>query len=245
MHRVFCPQANLKSDSVTISDPKEVHHLKNVLRFGNGDQICLFDAESAEAVGTILSIRRGKVQIRIDALRPQPKAKNKSIILICAIPKKAKFEFILEKCTELGVDEIFPMITQRTEVIPDPKKSANKFKRYQTVLINAAQQSRRVTVPQIHPPQKFPEVLKSLSKDTTSFIPCLTGEREGLMQIFKREHLTKRIAFLIGPEGDFTLGEVALARGAGCIPVSLGDLILKVDTAAISVVAAAHLFFNP
>ena len=245
MHRFFLNQTSFEQENILLSDPKEIHHLKNVLRLKPKQQIQIFNRDGQEIVGTITTLTKDRIEIRRDYTIPAKKEKSIHLILACALPKRAKFEFIIEKCTELGVDEIIPLKTERTEVFLSEERAQKKKDRYQTVAVNAAKQSGRRDIPKIHPPQKIPQVLHGLGHDTTIFIPCLTGQRqESLHHAFQQKDLKTKIAFFIGPEGDFTLAEINLVRQAGGIPVSLGNLVLKVDTAALAVVSFSTLFYS-
>ena len=249
MHRFFCAQICLDEKTVTISDPQEIRHLKTVLHLKPHQQIQIFDDKGHEAVGTILSIKHDQVEVRKDYVLPQKILRKTKIVLSCAIPKKAKFEFIIEKCTELGVDEIIPLITQRTIVSLSPDQVGKKFLRYQTVILNAVKQSGRANIPSLQPVGRFGEVIQSFEKrkNFNGFIPSLcekTGKRQNLAEVLSALRCPKEVSFFIGPEGDFTGEEMELAVKAGLVPVSLGSTVLKVDTAAITVVALANLFFN-
>ena len=245
MHRFFLPQADFTKETVTLTDKKELHHLKNVLRLKAKDQIAVFNNEGREATGAITDLNADSVTIRLDKIKVM-EPKTVSLVLACAIPKKAKFETILEKCTELGVDEIIPLKTQRTEVTLHAERHEKKLKRYQTVVINAAKQSQRSTIPTIHPVTNFLDALQRfITEETLALIPCLFGERKSIFDaLAQRQKPYKKILFFIGPEGDFTLQEIEEAAKKGCVPVSLGNQVLKVDTAAISVVAFANLFLS-
>ncbi len=243
MHRFYCPASNLQSDTITITNKNEIHHLHNFLRLKKNDQIKIFNGKGLEVKGKILSTNAKGVEIQILS-RAQSKRKTTSIILACAIPKKCKFEFIIEKATELGVDEIIPMETQRTEVKLRSERHDKKIHRYQTVAINAAKQSQRMTIPTIHPVTKFPAVIKYLTTTSATFIPSLSGKRASILKAFVKAQPCQRISFLIGPEGDFTPNEYRLAGKNGCIPISLGKTTLKVDTAAIATMTCASLYFN-
>ena len=172
------------------------------------------------------------------------------IILACAIPEKSKFELIIEKATELGADEIIPLKTKRTEMELKGDRLQRTIARYQDVAVNAAKRSQRSRVPVIQPITDFALALKSFTKETTVFISSLPegegegGERKNILEAFKAVPSPSRVAFLIGPEGDFTPREYGLARSRGCIPVSLGNTVLKVETAALVVVACAQLWFR-
>lgn len=245
MHRFYCPQINVQSDRVVITNSKELHHLRHVLRLKKGDVIQVFNQKGEEATGAILASHPRQVTVAVESVRtysPQPPW----IILACAMPKKSKFEMIIEKATELGVDEIIPMKTERTQVQLKADRRDAKIARYQEVAVNAAKQSRRLSVPVIHPAMDFSSILKQFhdGEQTRIFIPSLVGERKNILEALRSVSSPSRIAFLIGPEGDFTAQEYASARTHGCIPVSLGENVLKVETAALTAVACAQLHYR-
>lgn len=243
MRRFFCPESSLDNPRVLITDPKELHHLRNVLRLKRGDTLTVFNNQGEEATGRIDNIQPAKVTVAIESVRKDI-PDLPVIVLACAIPKKSKFESIIEKATELGADEIIPLKTKRTEIGLTGERLARKAVRYQDVAVNAAKQSRRPRVPVIHPVTDFASALQSFSGETTVFIPSLIGERKNILEAFKAVPSPSRVAFLIGPEGDFTPEEYALARERGCVPVSLGKTVLKVETAALVAVACAQLWFR-
>ncbi len=243
MHRFFCPNADFQNLQVDLTRFDEIHHLKNVLRLKPTDTVVIFDGKGREATGTIFSIQTHCISIRLQNVS-QEQTRHLQLILVCAIPKNAKFEFIIEKCTELGIDEIIPLITERTEVKLNPERAQQKQKRYQTVAINASKQCQRKTIPTIHPVSSLKSVLNLLKTSSVyAFIPCLSGNREKLSDELKKISTkpSGKIIFLIGPEGDFTAQEIQSAISAGCTPVSLGNRVLKVDTAAIFVISATNI----
>ncbi len=245
MHRSFSPNLSTETTALEITDTGEVHHLKNVLRLKKDSVVTVFNGKGVEGKATIQSISDSCIKLQISETCVE--APKKLVISIaCAIPKKAKFETIIEKCTELGVDEIIPLKTERTELALSAVRMAKKNSRYQAVAINAAKQSKRKTVPLIHPVTEFKKALATFcGPETVSFIPCLLGKRDSLADTFQKFSTPpKKIIFFIGPEGDFTPEEVQAAVQSGCIPVSLGETILKVDTAAISAVSFAMFFFG-
>lgn len=244
MHRFFSPQSNLNSAQITISDLSEIHHMRDVLRLKEGAKVVIFDGSGKEAAGIISRSKEQTITIAIQSVSHSAPSRKAKIILACAIPKKTKFEFIIEKCTELGVDEIIPLATKRTEFRWDDERIQKKAGRYKTVAINAAKQSKRSTVPTIHPVSKFENTLVNFPPSTAGFIPCLIPDAKNLLSTFKISKEARNVIFFIGPEGDFTPDEVAKAIKAGCTPVSLGKTVLKVDTAAISVVALANLLLS-
>lgn len=242
MHRFYCPESNLQDRKVVITDPKELHHLRNVLRLKKGDTLMIFNNQGEEATGRVDTLQPAKATVVIESVRKES-ADLPVMLLACAVPKKSKFEWIIEKATELGVDEIIPLQTKRTEIDLKGDRLAKKIVRYQDVAVNAAKQSGRLRVPVIHPVTDLAMVLKFFPEGTTVFIPSLSGERKNILEAFKAVPSPSRVAFLIGPEGDFTPQEYDLARARGCVAVSLGETVLKVETAAITAVACASLFY--
>ena len=203
----------------------------------------IFNKNGEEATGRIHGIRPEKVTVTISSVRKDT-LDFPIIILACAIPKRSKFEWIIEKAVELGADEIIPLKTKRTEIELKGDPLERKITRYQEVAVNAAKQSRRPRVPVIHPVTDFTSVMELFHSGTTVFIPSLAGERKNILEVFKSIPSPSRIAFLVGPEGDFTPREYAFARTHGCIGVSLGKPVLNVETAALAAVACAQLWFR-
>ena len=241
MHRFISPNADLHTKTITITDIKEIHHLTNVLRLKKGNEIAIFNGRGEEALARIENLNQQSVQIVLTSAIKKSANNKITLILACAIPKKAKFETIIEKCTELGVDRIIPVLTERTEVRLSEERQEKKRKRYETVAVNAAKQCQRSILPIVDLPSRFNDVLKTLTPNTAAFIPCLAGERKNLLNALLLKPEQNNVIFFIGPEGDFTPKELKAALYAGCIPVTLGPNVLKVDTAAISAIAAAKL----
>ena len=176
--------------------------------------------------------------LRLSGKEDRPQAK---IILACAPPKKGKFEFIIEKCTELGVDEIIPLKTKRTEVIFREDRMRVKLSRFEAVAVNAAKQSKRTKVPHIYPMTSLPQVLQTLDPDGVHLFPSLHNHPKHIADVLLKADKQKSVTMFIGPEGDFTPDELDLAIKHGCVPVSLGDTVLKVETAAIAAVAFSQI----
>jgi 16S rRNA (uracil1498-N3)-methyltransferase len=198
--------------------------------------IQIFNAKSQQAEAVIEEINAQGIHVSVKKVKQNEEAQTK-IILACAPPKKGKFELIIEKCTELGVDEIIPLKTKRTEVVFKEDRMAGKLSRFEAVAINAAKQSKRLKVPLIYPMTPLPEVLENLDPNGVHLFPSLHHHPKHISDVLLKTAAYKPITIFIGPEGDFTPDEVALAIRHGCVPVSLGDTVLKVETAAIAAVA--------
>ena len=240
MHRFYCPNTDFSPPKISIINSGEIHHLTHVLRMRKGDKLEIFNGQGDEITGTLESISALEVQVLV--LNRRTKKKVAAVVtLACAVPKKAKFEWIIEKCTELGVDEIIPMRTARTEVIIKEDRSERKNTRYQTVAVNAAKQSARATVPVVHPQRSFKEIIVSFDDRALRIVLCLAGDRRSLKDILANAKSFSQIVYLVGPEGDFTEQELDAALSAGFIPATLGETTLKVDTAAMIAVGFTRL----
>jgi len=239
MYRFYCQDADFSKPLVAINDQHEIHHIKDVLRLKKGAALQIFNAKSQQADAIIEGIGKTVISLRVEKIKTVDEGHAK-IILACAPPKKGKFEYIIEKCTELGIDEIIPLKTKRTEVVFNEERMAGKLGRFEAVAINAAKQSKRIKIPHICPMTSLAQVLKNLDPQGLHLIPCLKDHPKHITDILRDPSLALRmtnITIFIGPEGDFTPDEVDLAIKHGCIPVSLGDTVLKVETAAIATVA--------
>jgi 16S rRNA (uracil1498-N3)-methyltransferase len=237
MYRFYCQDADFSKPSVVITDAYEIHHIKDVLRLKKGSLIQIFNGQSQQADAAIEQINASAIQVRVKTVKQNEDKNQAKIILACAPPKRGKFEFIIEKCTELGVDEIIPLKTKRTEVVFKEDRMAGKLSRFEAVAVNAAKQSKRTKVPHICPMAPLLQVLQNLDPDGVHLLPSLHHHPKHIAEVLLKADKQKPVTIFIGPEGDFTPDEVALAIKHGCVPVTLGDTVLKVETAAIASVA--------
>lgn len=239
MHnRFYCPPENISDKIITINDKKEAHHIANVLRLGIESEIVIFNGEGHEFDGKIKEISKNLIRIMITK-KYQSKKRPFEITLACAIPKKAKFDFIVEKLTELGVDKIIPLETERSEVRYNKERMPDKVSHWRQVAINASKQSQRSFIPQIDDVKGFKNVISEVGNYDLAIFPTLEGQRINMPEVLSG-FKGKNIIVFIGPEGDFSEEEVKLAKKSGCKIVTLGENVLKVDTAAITVVAVLN-----
>jgi 16S rRNA (uracil1498-N3)-methyltransferase len=235
MHRFFAPAENIK-DKIVISDKTELHHLKNVLRLKRGEEVIVFDGKGNECRSRIESLDGKEAVMEIIERKEGAGQNDLSVCLACALPKKSKFDFIVEKATELGADRIIPLKTSRTIVDLKKEREERKVRHWQEICVNASKQSQRNRMPAMEKIFTFSEALQEAKRYDLALIPCLTGERKKIEAVL-RQFKGKSIMVFIGPEGDFTSDEVSRAVKAGCQPVTLGDLVLRVDSAAFYTLA--------
>ncbi len=242
MHRFFVSPDRVTASTLTIDRPAEIHHVQDVLRLGLGDEVVCFDGQGSEYTGVILRVAADRIDVKILARR-QESAGAVAVWLMVGIPKGARFEWLLQKATELGVSRVSPLLTERTVVRLDDERGRGKRERWQRIAQEAAKQCGRASLPQIDAPQPFDAVLPSIAASSLVLIPTLEVTAIPLHELLAqplrgaREARPREVVVLIGPEGDFSRDEVALAQAHGARPVSLGPLTLRSETAAIAMVA--------
>jgi 16S rRNA (uracil1498-N3)-methyltransferase len=239
MHRFYIPQANISSEKAEISDPWQINHIVNALRLKIGDKVVLFDEQRYEYRAVIQNISGKNIIFKIKNKTRAMIANKLNITLACALPKKSKFDDIIDKLTQLGVNRIIPMLTERVIVKLDKAKEESRQKRWQKIALSASQQSQRSNLPIIDKVKSIHQVLSESKEFDLKLIPHLGDNRETLKDILS--HNYKNIIILIGPEGDFTPFEVALAKKAGFIPITLGSNVLRVETAAVAITSILTL----
>jgi 16S rRNA (uracil1498-N3)-methyltransferase len=243
MHKFFVASKNISGDKVIILDQEQAHHIYQVLRFKAGEKLTICDDKGNEYSCLIEDISKNKVILSIKEKHFAREAKQINIAVACAIPKNSKFDHIIDKLTQLGVNKIIPLKTERVVVKLDKNKEASRKIRWQKIALAASQQCQRGDLVIVEPVKDLQAALQSASNYDLKIIPTLEGERKKLSEIFIQPY-PKNILVFIGPEGDFTTEEVNLAKKAGCIPVSLGDSVLRVETAAVAVASFIMLNAN-
>lgn len=234
MNRFYSDSRNIAGGKITLSDKDELHHIKDVLRLKAGDGVIVFDDRGREYAGIIEKMLPQKAVIAITAMNKTAPSKKTHIAIACAIPKKSKIGDIIDKLTQLGVDRIIPLVTERVIVKFNEHKKILRKARWEKIALNSAKQSQRNIMPVVEPVMDMKEVLSISQEYDLRLMPTLEGERKMLRELFPQCR-ARKILVLIGPEGDFTPQEVNLAKKAGFIPVSLGDSVLRVETAALCV----------
>ncbi len=238
MQRFFVKSSNVSGDKLIISERDQLHHLKDVLRIKIGEEVAAVDDKGQEYFCKVEGLTDREVLLKITE-RKAAKMHKVKLTIACAIPKKSKFDDIVDRLTQLGVDRIIPLETYRVIVRLDKAKKISRQKRWEKIALSASQQSQRNSLPVIDPVKDMRQALTGIEKFDLKLIPHLIGERKHIKNVIAQ---AKNILVFIGPEGDFTEEEVDLAAKAGCIPVSLGDTVLRVETAAVAVASFIRLY---
>jgi 16S rRNA (uracil1498-N3)-methyltransferase len=236
MHRFYLPPEQSRGPELVLTDG-EAHHAANVLRLRAGQSVVVLDGAGGVLDCEVSSVSKRSVGLRVIKRTGVPAAAL-SITLLLAVPKGKIIESIIQKATELGVARIVPLLTERVVTQLDDDGAEAKAEKWQQVAIEAAKQCGQAWLPKVEAPQTPKEWLARGEKFDLSLIGSLLPgshhPREWFGK-FQAEHqrLPKCVCVWIGPEGDFTPAEIGAAQATGALPITLGPLVLRVETAAI------------
>ena len=212
-----------------VIEGREAHHAAHVLRVRRGEEVAVLDGKGGEFACMVRDVARHSLRLDVKARKVTDRAPYQ-VTLFQALPKGKAFETILQKATELGAYRIVSLITERVVT------RAEKHEKWQWIMIDAMKQCGNPWMPLLEAPQKFTDAVQWLNKFDLNLVGSL---HEG--QRHPREYLEgkklKTVAVWVGPEGDFTPQEMKELMNAGVKPMSLGRLVLRSDTAAISSLA--------
>lgn len=237
MHRFYVTPENWDSRALTLTG-SEAHHARNVLRMQAGDKLVLFNGKGRELTAEIATFADD--QIRLRKLHEAETAPLRcKIVLGQAIPKGKNMDLIVQKAVEIGAAEIAPIISDRTIVQIDLENASQKQTKWQQIAIEAAKQCGQNWLPRVHGPKKLAEFFSASEQAfDLRLIGSLQPDAQHLKRILETYSIEcgdrpRSVLMLVGPEGDLTPAELALARRHGCQPITLGPIILRVETAAI------------
>ena len=241
MNRFYIEKINPLDKIIILTDPVQLHHLRDVLRIKPKEVVEIFDSLSNAYVVLVLEIGELSVKFEIKEKKPTQEAGIK-ITVACAIPKNVKMDDIVDKLTQIGVECIVPLETERVIVKLDPQKKLERLQRWEKISLSAIKQSQRSRFVVIKPITKFKDLIFTLMDYDLKLMPTLADSRKKIKEVFKDSlKKIKTVIVLIGPEGDFTYEEIDLAKSSGFISIDLGAGVLRVDTAAIAVASFIKL----
>lgn len=233
MHRFFLPPEHIHSD-IVVFPPELSRQLSAVLHVRPGKRVIVLDDAGGEYQVELTTVERNRALGQVVDRRPAPGEPRAHLTLYLALSQREKFEWMLQKCTEIGAAAFAPIVTCRS-LVQDERDTARKLERWQRILREAAEQSQRGRVPTLRPPLRFEAALETASG---ADLKLVAWEREAaitLRQALKSLQPATRpaVAVFIGPEGGFSEAEIAAARRAGFQPITLGERILRMETAAM------------
>ena len=236
MHRFHLPPANCRENLLRL-DGREAHHALHVLRLQRGEHVVVLDGAGHEFFCDVESATKNSLGLAVKEKRFTP-APSCLLTLLVAIPKGKLIENIIQKAVELGAHRIVPLLTERVVTQLNDDGAEAKREKWQTVAIEAIKQCGAPWLPRVEAPQTITEFLARGEKIELALVGSLQTERrhprEWMCDFQKQQgRLPQSAGAWIGPEGDFTLAELQAIETAGAKPVTLGQLTLRVETAAI------------
>ena len=232
MHRFFVLPHFISGDEVEIVG-KQVHQIREVLRLRNGDKIIVLDNTGKEYTVRLVDVTRQKVIGEITSQSYCPNEPSLDVTVYQALLKGSKLDFVLQKCTEIGVTRFVPIICERCVAA---KPSTSRFERWRNIILEAAEQSGRGKIPELGSILDFKQACENANG--FSLIPWESEKTIGIKAILNNIETVNRINVFIGPEGGFTSSEVEFAQSKGIPAVSLGKRIMRAETAAIVAITA-------
>lgn len=235
LRRLVIPRSSLQGDEARLAGSLS-HYLGRVLRLERGAAVSLVDGSGWSYAARIDRITRDEVVLRIERREPPPAGRQGRLVLVYGVSRRVRTEWVLQKTTELGVDWVLPALCERS--VSRPTHPERTLERWVEIISQATRQCGRATVPLLSPPAPLEAALAELDGAEVRLIATSGGTPLG-EQAALLGRATGDIALAVGPEGGFTDGEVALARGAGFTTVGLGGRTLRTETAAVAFVALA------
>ncbi len=241
MHRCYLPGMNPAASHFTV-EGEEARHALKVMRLRVGELCELFDGRG-HALRARIVAAAGPSSMQLEAvelLPPLPPVAG--ITLALAIPKGTNMELIVQKAVEMGVSRIVPLISERTIVRLDAAQAEAKALKWQRTVLEACKQCGVNELPVVETPQSYARFLSRTDLPELRLQCAIVPEARPLRELLEsgRAAGASSVALLIGPEGDFSPAEYEAGRAAGFAPVSLGPIILRVETAVFMAVAAAR-----
>lgn len=238
MARFYVGKESIKDEIITIRG-NDVSHIKNVLRLTPGEEIVVCDSDSTDYTSVIETIDNYEVTARITAERKNINESPVNIYLFQGLPKSDKMDLIIQKCTELGVSKIFPVITDRTVIkINSPSDEKKKLERWRRISLEASKQSCRGLIPTVENIIGFENSILIAAKISDLSILAYENEENRKLKELLKNSKARTISIFIGPEGGFEKDEVKAAEKMGIIPVKLGPRILRTETAGLAMLSA-------
>jgi len=221
----------------------EAHHALHVLRLGTGAAVTLFDGRGSVADGHVATVRRSAVDVRVEARRPAEPRPGPTVHVAFAVPKGKRLDWLLEKATELAAASLEPVLFERSVAAGGlARLSPTKRQRWQAHCIAAAKQSGLNWLPDLADPRTLGDFLADALTGPAGYVGLVgvvNGGSKPIREVLSQAPAGRELCLLIGPEGGLTRSELVDAVQAGFVPVRLGRTTLRVETAALALLAAA------
>ena len=236
MHRFYLPPGECKNPTLLLV-AREAHHALHVLRVRRGERVTVLDGAGLELLCDVQECGRDTVRLAVVEKHSCP-ALPFQITLIQAVPKGKIIEAIIQKATELGAFRIVPLLSERVVTQVGEEDAAQKREKWQLVAIEAIKQCGSPWLPQVEAPLTPEQFLARGEKCELPLVASLQSDSKHAREYFQafqaeRGRLPKSISVWVGPEGDFSPAEMTAIKTAGALPITLGPLVLRSETAAV------------
>ena len=217
---------------------KDLRYVRSVLRMKTGDRLILFDGAGCECEAVIKAVSSDGVKVEV-LRKNMLDDRGIRITVFQALPKGNKMDAIVRKATELGASVIIPFISARSVPRLTQEKARDRVSRWRSIAKEAARQGGRADIPEVREILSFDEMLASAEGPELKIIFWEEESERGIKELLRggRNKRAKDVSVIIGPEGGFSNEEVARAVAAGFTSVSLGRYVLKVETAAVTILS--------
>lgn len=243
MHKFFVPKQNINDDNAVIIGD-DVKHIYKVLRLEENDPVIINDTEGTEYQAQISEINKKEVTVKLIKKLDVNNESRIRIHLFQGMPKGQKMELIIQKCTELGVNFFYPLITERTDI--KLKGEYKKLDRLKRIALEASKQCKRSIIPTIYDAVELKEASEYLKDMDLIVVPYENEENYGIKRLSEDYDISsiKDIAVIIGPEGGFEEDEIEYLKDIKSKIVTLGNRILRTETAAITTCSIIQYAFG-
>jgi len=237
MHR-FIVEPGFAEGAIVRLDPSEARHATVVLRLKTGDSVVLLDGKGGVANGAIFRVDRHAVDVRVVDVEVRPSPQN-GVILAPALTKGRAWDWTLQKAAELEALAICPLELDRCVVRIDPSERPSRQADWQRTVNEAAKQCGVAWIPRVAEVQDLEQFVAGSHQWDQGLVAALSPGAREIGETLEPLTGVRRVALVIGPEGDLTREELEVCLGAGFLPVTLGGVVLRADTAAVAGVAVA------
>lgn len=235
--RIYTSQPLANSQTIQLEEGPS-HHLAKVLRMQEGRELILFNGDGAEYSAIITQVGKKAVTVTLREKQNIDRESLLDIELAIGISRGERFDWVLQKATELGVTRIVPLITERTEVKISGDRLDKIRDRWQQILISSCEQCQRNRLPQLNDPVALPDWLARVTSD----LRFVLHHRD--TQSLPQTARPASVSLLIGPEGGLSDGEIALAKQANFAALTLGPRVLRTETAPIAAITLVQFLWG-
>ena len=235
--RFFCSADNRSGDEIALFAPDAVH-ISRVLRMKKGESVVVCDDAGFEHDCVLESVGKDRVLAHIVRSRPHSTEPSVEVTVFAALSKGERFDFLIQKCVEVGATAIVPFVSEHCVARPDERDYERKRARYARIALEASKQSLRSRPVPVSAIQGFEQALRQAAAHETAIFLYERENRRSFSQILRGSGSCARYAVMTGPEGGFSEREARLAACSGLEPASLGPRILRCETAPVAAVCA-------